>query len=231
MAAEIVLSRQEILFADDDLVAVDKPAGVLSDATRDPNRDHLGKALKRWADQPDSEFLPVHRLDLGTSGVVLFARNRPSATAAMQQFQDRSVAKRYHAIVCPPDPYSWSPGATFHRRSYLRHHKGTSEEVRSGGKPAESDFTVLDASGDLALVDAAPKTGRTHQLRVHLAGLGAPIAGDDRYGTGPQDRLWLHACCLQLAHPTTNEPLTIRSRWALGLLGGIATVVPNPEHR
>ena len=228
MAALVNLTELQILHRDDDLVAVDKPSGVLSDATRDPNRDHLGLALQRWHGDDQAQFLPVHRLDLGTSGIVLFARNRSAATGVMRQFESRSVQKRYHAVVYRPDG-SWSADTSFERRSYLRHRKGTTEEVTSGGKPAESRFRVIEAAGNVALVEATPKTGRTHQLRVHLAALAAPIVGDGRYGVGEHDRLWLHAHRLSLTHPTTDEPLVLHSRRALGIVDGLPADVPNVE--
>lgn len=214
----IELSPESILFVDDDLVAIDKAPGVLCDASIDPNRDHLGAALRRWAHDSDAEFLPAHRLDRGTSGVVLFARNRGAATALMQQFQDRAVAKHYQAIVDQPFESGWTVGDTIEHRSYLRHRKGITEEVRSGGKPAESHFEVLDIEGSMALVRASPKTGRTHQLRVHLAALGAPIVGDELYGQSESSRLWLHADTLTFNHPTSQERLTITSNKRL-LLG------------
>lgn len=218
--SKVEIAPKAILFADDDLIAVDKASGVLCDASIDPNRDHLGTALRRWAQDAGAEFLPAHRLDLGTSGVVLFARNRAAATGLMQQFQDRTVTKRYQAIVTLPGAGDWSVGQHINRRSYLRHRKGLSEEVRSGGKPAESDFEVLAIDGESALVRALPKTGRTHQLRVHLAALDAPILGDDRYGRVASGRLWLHADSLAINHPVTAEPLLIRSRLSFVLEQG-----------
>lgn len=219
----IDLDLGSILFEDADLVAVDKAAGWLSDATRDPRRDHLGAALGRWAADRagDGTFLPVHRLDRPTSGVVLFARNAEAATGIMEQFQERSVSKRYCAIVTPPVG-EWPVGSAFERRSHLRHHKGRTEEVRTGGKVAESRFEVVDRGGRLALITAWPRTGRTHQLRVHLAALGAPIVGDDLYGDGgaPAGRMWLHAERLDLRHPVTADPLTIRSHRTFALAGG-----------
>ncbi len=226
--ASIDLGPESILFVDDDLVAVDKAPGVLCDASIDPNREHLGTALRRWAQHDSAEFLPAHRLDRGTSGVVLFARNRSAVTELMKQFQERSVSKHYQAVVHLPAESSWTVGEMLQRRSYLRHRKGMSEEVRSGGKPAESGFEVLQIDGPLALMRASPKTGRTHQLRVHLAALDAPILGDDRYGYSPltsphentPERLWLHAYTLAITHPVSNQPLVIRSRRTLGLVAG-----------
>jgi len=223
--ASIDLGPESILFVDDDLVAVDKAPGVLCDASIDPNREHLGTALRQWARDDSAEFLPAHRLDRGTSGVVLFARNRPAATALMKQFQERSVSKHYQAVVHLPADSAWTVGETLERRSYLRHRKGMSDEVRSGGKPAHSGFEVLHIDGPLALMRASPKTGRTHQLRVHLAALDAPIVGDDRYGhsalASPDDgRLWLHAYTLAITHPVSNQPLMIHSRRTLGLVNG-----------
>jgi len=216
----VQIAPETILFEDDALVAVDKAPGVLCDASIDPKREHLGTALRKRAQNPGAEFLPGHRLDQGTSGVVLFARNRIVATALMQQFQDRTVTKRYQAVARLVAPTDWSVGQRVNRRSYLRHRKGMSEEVRSGGKPSESDFEILAIDGNLALVRALPKTGRTHQLRVHLAALQAPILGDARYGRASADRMWLHADSLAIRHPTTAEPLVIRSRRSLALHDG-----------
>lgn len=226
--ASIELRAESILFADDDLVAVDKAPGVLCDASIDPSREHLGTALRRWAGEDGGEFHPAHRLDRGTSGVVLFARNRAAATALMKQFQERSVSKHYQAVVHVPADAAWATGDTLDRRSYLRHRKGKSEEVRSGGKPAESRFEVIEIDGSLALIRASPQTGRTHQLRVHLAALRAPIVGDELYGRATSDhqpgvgqsRLWLHADTLDLTHPVSRQPLVLRSRRSLQLVDG-----------
>lgn len=227
----IELAPESILFADDDLIAVDKDSGVLCDASRDPERDHLGLALERWANDPTTRFHAAHRLDLGTSGVVLFARHRAANTAIMQQFQDRTVAKRYQAIVHLPAEEAWTVGHSFERRSYLRHRKGKSEEVRSGGKSAQTGFEVADIDGALALVNALPKTGRTHQLRVHLSAGGTPIAGDQLYGDPAfahhwprgSSGFWLHASRLSLTHPTTGDSLTIESNHTLALASGSPT--------
>lgn len=216
-----------VLLADEHVVAIDKPSGVLSDASRDPNRDHLGAALGRWAKRngEPSTFLAAHRLDLGTSGVVLFARSRDAATALMQQFQARSVNKRYQAIVGSAGFAQHEVGDRVERRSYLRHRKGVSEEVRSGGKTAETSFELVTRTRHLALVHARPATGRTHQLRVHLAALGSPILGDDRYGThyrwppevDTTTRLWLHAESLAIDHPVSLKRLELHSRQQLSL--------------
>lgn len=222
--ALIELNDDAILVADNDIVVVDKAAGDLCDASRDPNRDHLGTALTRWAEAQDqpTTFHAAHRLDRATSGVVVFARHKAATTALMKQFEARATTKRYQAVVTRPDN-TWVPGAAFERRSYLRHRRGVSEEVRSGGKPAHSRFTVADASGALSLVDASPLTGRTHQLRVHLAALNAPIVGDDRYGRGESGRLWLHARSLTFDHPGTGQTITIESRIRFAIDNGAPT--------
>ena len=244
----IDLGSNSILFSDAHLVAVDKAPGVLCDATIDPNREHLGTALRRWAleneasaedpptEESEPEFHPAHRLDRCASGVVLFARDRVAATALMNQFRDRSVNKHYQAVVRLPVDQTWVVGRAFERRSYLRHRRGKTEEVRSGGKPSESKFEVLEIDGRLALVHASPKTGRTHQLRVHLAALGAPIVGDDLYG--PSDRahrpdaeptrLWLHSDGLEVTHPISETPLVLRSRLNLRLVAGQPMATARP---
>lgn len=233
--APIDLDAASILFEDEDLVAVDKASGWLSDATRDPQRDHLGAALSRRAEaagEGGGPFLPAHRLDRATSGVVLFARNRAAASSLMRQFQARTVAKAYRAIVGHPRGAEWQIGTTFERRSHLRHRAGRTEEVRTGGKVAETRFEVVDLSTSLALVRAVPRTGRTHQLRVHFAALGVPILGDDLYGGSLHDdpaRLWLHADSLHVVHPRTERSVCLRSRRTLVLADGAPAEVAAPS--
>lgn len=201
-----------ILYQDDALIVVNKPAGLLAVPGR---RCHLqDSVLSRLRLQmPERSFLQaVHRLDKDTSGVMAIATSPGSQAALSQQFAQRQVRKTYEAILSKP----------------VQKHMGTidlplwgSSEDRPRqtvdflqGKPSRTDFRVLTFD-DRPRVELIPHTGRTHQLRVHAAsckGLYAPILGDVLYGVGDQQkRLYLHAKRLEFRHPLTDEALHFRS--------------------
>ncbi len=165
-----------------DLIAVDKPAWLPMHGTRASARIGLEGAVRRALG--DDGWRAVHRLDRQTSGVVLFARTGALAGRLHRLFHSRRVAKTYRARVEPP------PAAdAFTVRGHMvrvAHPSHSRFALTDGpdGKPSESRFTVVERRGDRAWVDCVPITGRTHQLRVHLAHAGCPIAGDALYGHG-----------------------------------------------
>lgn len=213
-----------VVFADDWVVAIDKPAGLPTHATHDPQRDHAREAVTRWleshGDQP--AYVGVHhRLDVDTSGVLLFARHRDANKGLADAFADRDVVKTYVAIVLADDPLpdAWEVEDHLGRD---RHHSRRMRSVQSGGDYARTTFRTLESrtleSGpSMALVEATPHTGRTHQIRVHLAEHGAPIMGDETYGGSTRirlrtiDRTMLHARRLRLPHPVTGSELTLEA--------------------
>lgn len=193
--------RPAILFADEDLLAVDKPAGLAMHANLDENRPHLVGLL-------GEPYLGIHqRLDRDTSGVVVFARSLRANAGLARQFEGRQVRKTYHALtVRRPCPREW------------RESRPLGDPARKGGpvtvgrgKPAETLFRVLRTLSGALLVEARPRTGRKHQIRAHLAAAGLPLLGDPLYGGPPGPRALLHACRLELAHPVTGEPLVLES--------------------
>ena len=181
----------EILYQDDQLLAVHKPPGVLCQPGRQNwNQDSLwGRLLPRFP-----ELLPVHRLDLETSGVLLWARNPRSQRHLQAQFAERALEKTYEALLCR------APA----RREGRIELALAADPERPGcyrpdpdGKACLTDFRQLDG----CRTELRPHTGRSHQLRVHAAyGLHSPIAGDSLYGGGPGP-LRLHARRLQFTHP------------------------------
>ena len=213
--ATVDLGLAAIVYEDEAMIVIDKPAGLPSHATRDPSRDHLIAAVSRLLTErdgrPPSALRAVHRLDADTSGLVVLGKV-PAATRALSAaFAGRDVEKVYVALADArgtelPDAWTVDDHLAWSKRDQRMH------RVRSGGDRATTHFTVLRRMPDRALVEARPVTGRTHQIRAHLAASGAPIAGDRSYGraeTAP--RLMLHATRIELAHPITGEPLVLET--------------------
>jgi len=198
-----------VLHADDTLVVVDKPAGLLSVPGRGEDKaDCLITRLQ--VSYPD--LLLVHRLDRDTSGLIVFALTPKAQAHLGRQFEGRTVDKRYHARVMGlpqggkgridlPLTVDW-PNRP---RQMVCH---------DTGRPAVTDWRLLRAEGATARVQLRPRTGRTHQLRVHMQALGHPILGDSLYATGAgrdYPRLMLHAERLGLTHPETGAKLEFRA--------------------
>jgi 23S rRNA pseudouridine1911/1915/1917 synthase len=204
-----------ILHEDASLVAVDKPAGIPSQGTLSSDRrDALAIASR----QTGRELRTVHRLDAGTSGVLLLAKNHTAASALAAQFREGAARKTYWAICCGRLP---EKNGRIDLPIQADRRPG-SQRVSAEGVPAQSDYRVLAARGPLLLVELKPLTGRTHQLRVHLSHVGAPVFGDVRY-RGPRtlglpdgtfaraERPLLHAAELRIAHPLDGRELVLRA--------------------
>lgn len=209
-----------VLFADQWLIAIDKPAGLPTVPTADPRRDSLVRQAERWLRaRGQAGRLGVHqRLDLDTSGVVLFTLAREADGGLARAFADRAIEKVYLALVRRP------PSGALPPRLEGRVEAGPTE------RPAVTRIDVIGDLGPALLVEARPLTGRKHQIRVHLARAGAPLLGDLRYGGPaaagglPVPRVMLHARRLALAHPVTGQPLAIDSPVPpdfAGLLAGL----------
>ena len=189
-----------LLYIDDALLVVDKPAGLLAV----PGRGLAGvDNLVTRVQQVHPEACTVHRLDMATSGLMLLARGPDMQRALSRSFEQRTVHKRYEAVVhglvaedagCIDAPLA----ADWPRRPRQK-------VDRESGKPSLTRWQVLgrDAVGQRTRLRLEPVTGRTHQLRVHLLSLGHTIVGDGLYGTDatPASRLLLHACELRFRHP------------------------------
>lgn len=204
-----------VLYEDDHLLAVDKPAGVLIHPSRTAMTGTLANRVIGYyaATSQKAAFHPLTRLDRDTFGVVLIAKNS-HIHALLQQ---TPVRKTYHALVYGgPEGEKGTIDAPIARRplpSLLR-------EVRPEGKPSRTEYTVLERNGILCKLALQPITGRTHQLRVHCAHMGFPIMGDPQYGTPESLQLsrklgistqLLCAKELRLTHPMTGEELHITS--------------------
>jgi 23S rRNA pseudouridine1911/1915/1917 synthase len=189
---EAALPRFGIVHEDDDVLVVDKPAGLLSAPTPESDRANLLAQLRRRAATRDSVFL-VHRLDLPTSGLLVFARTAAANRALADAFARHDVRREYLAVVL---------GAPGSDTLDLDH--------PIGGRPARTHVTVVERIGALAaVVRCRLETGRTHQIRIHLHGAGHPVIGDPRFPTRAPlkpPRLALHATLLGFRHPRSGAP-------------------------
>ncbi len=216
----------QVLYKDASILAVNKPSGLLSAPDRyDPD----ALVVSRELEMEHGRLWPVHRLDLDTSGILLFARNEDVHRALSVAFEAREVHKIYHAVVNGRPSWvdticdlSLEPdGDRMHRTI-----------IDGAGKPSVTEFHVIGAHAKMAILEARPLTGRTHQIRIHLAAIGYPVACDPLYGDGKPlllsriKRRWkgdearerpiisrtaLHAFSIELLHPETRAKLRIEA--------------------
>jgi len=204
------LAGLTVLYADTHLIAVDKPSGLLSVPGR--GEDKADCALSRaQANYPDA--LTVHRLDMATSGLLLLARGKEMQRALSGLFERGEISKRYIADVWgAPSPVSGQISLPLITDWPNRPLQKVDHEI---GKPSVTRFDTLRASGASARLILTPLTGRSHQLRVHLAEIGHPILGDEFYAhaeaLAAAPRLALHAASLSFLHPATGQPLRLDS--------------------
>lgn len=224
-----------ILYRDEGLLAIDKPAGFHSHPTVDGRGSALDLVREELAAGQGSEIpILLHRLDGDTTGVLLFALNAEANRDLARQFAQHQVEKTYLALVAgnPPDLF-------FVRNSLKTAVRGRTIAVTSGGQIAETHFRTLSRSAEFALVEARPKTGRTHQIRAHLAGLGHPLLGDELYG-GPISlvlsrvclhlrRHLLHASRLGFFSPESRDFITIDAPLPSDFLPFLPELLPTPE--
>lgn len=204
----------DVLFVDNHLLVVNKPAGVLVQADRTGDLDLLtmGKAyLKDRFDKPGNVFLGlVHRLDRPASGVMVFARTSKAAARLSEQFRQRTVEKRYVAMV-----EGILEGGDIERGRIVSDDASVRlSGVTGEGKAAELQWRSIATESERTLVDIQLKTGRKHQIRVQLAELGHPILGDFRYGATQEldgKNLALHCYRLGVRHPTAKEWMTFEA--------------------
>ena len=214
-----------ILYEDEALIAVDKPAGMLVHPSFSRNTGTLANRLLGYyqkTGQPCAVH-PVSRLDRDTFGIVLLAKNAHIHAKLCAMSKSGAINKTYRALVfgCPTESEGLidAPIARVSETSLLRC-------IREDGKPARSRYRVIDSSDTASLLELRPLTGRTHQLRLHCAYLGCPILGDPQYGTEASRAFsqahelpyqQLCAAALRFCHPLSEKNVEIRSDFALRL--------------
>jgi 23S rRNA pseudouridine955/2504/2580 synthase len=220
LAPPVPAAHFDVLFEDDSMLVIDKPAGV---AVHGGSGVAFGVIEQMREARPQGKFLElVHRLDRETSGILMLAKKRAALVGLHEQIRDNRMDKRYYACVHGEWSSDWG------RRRVVKEplHKYATPDgerrvrVQPDGLPSHTVFNLVDRWPDYALLEAELKTGRTHQIRVHLAHLGLPIVGDAKYGDFALNkalaranarpaikRMFLHAHRLRLTHPVTGEPL------------------------
>lgn len=200
--------KYEILYEDSSILALDKPANLVVHQTVDINRPNL---LRNISDGKRELFL-INRLDKDTSGVVLISKTREAATLFSKLFAEKKVEKKYLAIV--EGEIDFSRKLVSNHLDSIKGLKNIYGSVVSGGKKAQTLVKKISTRSGFSLVEASPETGRTHQIRVHLAELGFPIVSDLSYGAifrHQFKRVMLHAHTLTFKHPIKKESVTITS--------------------
>ena len=209
-----------ILYSDEDIVVVDKPPGVAAHATVGWHGPSVLGGLAAAGFRISTSGIHerqgiVHRLDVGTSGVMVVALSERAYTVLKRAFKARTVEKRYHALVQGhPDPSSGTIDAPIGR------HPGHDWKmaVVDGGRHSVTHYDTLEAFRAATLLEVQLETGRTHQIRVHMAAIKHPCVGDPLYGSDPNlaarlglERQWLHAVELGFTHPGTGEWVVFES--------------------
>lgn len=200
----------EVLYEDSHLVVVDKPAGLLSVPGRGA---HLADCLLTRVQAAFPDALLVHRLDRDTSGVIVFAMTAHAQRSLSMQFEKRSTKKTYVARVF--GEMAEKTGTVDLPLIVDWPNRPLQKVCHETGKPAVTDWRVLKLGDDETRVRLSPKTGRSHQLRVHMLALGHPILGDPLYAKGAawdHPRLMLHSEELRINHPESGKGLSFRAK-------------------
>jgi RluA family pseudouridine synthase len=230
---EIAFVKSLVIYEDPNVLALNKPAGLSSQAGR-IEANTLDDLLAAFARSNGKRPRLIHRLDRDTSGVILAAKTQPDAAFLGKAMMARRIRKTYLAIVTPgaPDPREGRIEAALRREDLGREaYTRVCPADHPDAQSADTRYRTLAEGPGAALVELSPRTGRMHQLRVHLASIGRPIAGDPRYGGAlmlagaPVSRLILHAAALVFPHPgggarrvtapTPDDMAVLMESWSL----------------
>lgn len=235
-AAEDDYPDLRVLYEDADIVVVDKPVGVAAHPSHGFEGPSVTGVLKARGVRISTSGAPerrgvVQRLDVGTSGLMVLARSEPAYSHLKQQFRDRTPEKVYHALVQGlPDPVRGTIDAPIGR--HPQH--DWKFAVMSSGRPSVTHYEVIEAFRFASLLEIHLETGRTHQIRVHMAAIRHPCVGDLMYGADPVlaervglDRQWLHAVRLGFVHPGSGEWVEFSSPYPADLQHALDVLAPD----
>ncbi len=217
----------EILFEDESILAVNKPAGLLT--IQDGYQSQLPHLYAQVVQYLGQAWI-VHRLDKDTSGLVLFAKSALAHQKLSLAFEQRQVQKSYLAICLGQPPWETISVNRPLRINVGRRHRTIVDPAH--GRPARTDLRVLERFDDCALVECSPHSGYTHQIRAHLFSIGHPILQDPLYfspdspspPTPPIQRLALHAAQIHLTHPLNLQPLTLQAPTPADFVAALQTL-------
>jgi 23S rRNA pseudouridine1911/1915/1917 synthase len=203
--------RVEVLYEDSDVIVIDKPAGLISYPLKGRHMDSaIGQIRKYWnrVRSTSKHLYLLHRLDQETSGLMIFAKNTASRRSLMAQFAEHSVKRVYIALTEGIPEKSHGSVKTLLGRDF-RGKRAVSQQ----GRLAITRYEVVKTFPEIhrALVRCTLHTGRTHQVRIHLAHLGSPVMGDPVYGKRGGSRMMLHAEAIGFIHPGTGRPILFRT--------------------
>ena len=227
------VAGMSIVFEDGDIAVVDKPVGVAAHPS--PGWDGptvigglAATGVRISTSGAEERKGVVHRLDVGTTGLMVVAKSEQAYSVLKDAFRDRTVDKGYHALVQGhPDPSRGTIDAPIDRHPTHDYKWG----VVAGGKPSVTHYDTIEAFRAASLLDIRLETGRTHQIRVHMAAVRHPCVGDITYGADPTlsarlhlTRQWLHAARLGFHHPATGEWVEFRSGYPADLAAALEQV-------
>ncbi|MEI8081844.1 MAG: RluA family pseudouridine synthase [Actinomycetes bacterium] len=219
-----------VVYQDADVVVIDKPVGVAAHSSPGWTGPTVTSGLRALGIQASTRGASeregiVHRLDVGTSGLMVVAKSELAYVELKRQFRDRTVSKTYHALVQGhPDPSRGTINAPIGRHPSHDYKFA----VVAGGKKSVTHYETIEAFSYASLLGIGLETGRTHQIRVHMAALHHPCCGDLTYGADPNlaqklglTRQWLHAVLLAFDHPATGQRVTFESKYPADLAAAL----------
>jgi len=211
-----------VVYEDECILVIDKEAGIVTHPTMDHPTGTLVNALIHHIKNIPGlgqDLRPgiVHRLDKGTSGLMVVGKKQTCVENLKNQFRKRRVVKKYTLVVGG----KVEPAVGSINKPIARHPKHRQKfAILEGGRESRTDYKVIETFRDkFTLLEACPKTGRTHQIRVHFSSLGHPLVGDKLYGGSQSPRMFLHASYLEFDHPETGKRLNFESRLPVKLTG------------
>ncbi|MBI4970496.1 MAG: RluA family pseudouridine synthase [Candidatus Omnitrophica bacterium] len=209
---EFLKSLVNIVYEDDTLIVINKPSGLLTVATEKIKNDtaiHLvNEYLNSGSGRREKKIFVVHRLDQGASGLLVFAKTH-EAKHELQNHWDQTEKHYYAVVEGKPQEETGTVISYLQENSRMKVYSTT----RGGAKHSVTRYKLVKSNGQFSLLDIHLQTGRKHQIRVHMADIGTPIIGDDRYGakTNPAGRLGLHSYSLSIIHPVTKKRMEFKT--------------------